>query len=297
MTRIVMRLLCGMWVALLCQTLQAGVLTLEDGISMGKLPLTPYVAQYDGHSPPNDIRAAAELSDAGFTPIGAASPVQIGRTGWFRFAIHNPSTRARQLIVDFDQSMYTRVEWHAVSSSATKYVLTGQDYAFGSRDVDYDFFAFRLDVPAGETLVVNFSLFSRYPTLFVPTLSDSDTFTANVAFYNRVLGGIMGMLYSVALFMLFYLFHERRSYLAQALCVLSLASMFSVLFVSGAIQRWLPDAPDFHWPDVVYLVIHGLQGASFVVALQLFYLSSGSLAWLRKPLWAVALAQAASVFQ
>lgn len=295
MTGIVARWWYGLCALLLCQCLHAEVLQLEDGLLESRLPMGSHISQYVGHDSPNDVRAAAELPDSDFSPVGAASPTRAMHTSWFRFAVHNPSTRVRSLVLDFDQALFNRVEWHAVSATSTKYVLTGQDYSDDSRDVDYDYFAFRVDVPAGETLVVNFSLYSLYATLFVPTLADSDAFIANITLYNRVLGAIMGMLYSVALFMLFYLFYDRGSRLAQGMFGFALMSMFSVLYVCGAVQRWLPDTTGFAWSDAAYVVIHSLQGLSFVVVVRLFYLVGGTLPWVDRLLQAVMVVQVGTI--
>lgn len=175
--------------------------------------------------------------------------------------------------MDFDQALFSRVEWYSHSGSKVHYVLTGQDYPFDSRDIDYDFFAFRMDIPPGETLTANFSIYTPYAALFVPKVVEEHQFLSAVTFYSRFQGAIMGMLYAIFFFMLLYMLRTRTVVLVQIMCAFSLCCMLSVVYISGAVQRMLPDS-SYPLRDAAYVLIHGLQGITFCGVLRVFYRSA-----------------------
>jgi signal transduction histidine kinase len=245
-------------------------LELSGEPASNRISLTPYIYEYVGNDVPNDARVAKALPESDYRPVGNASPLFPGAAKWFRFSIRNPTTEPRRLILDFDQALFNRIEWYSEAGTSMRHVLTGQSYPYATRDVDYDFFAFRLDIPAGETFTANFLIDTPHAVLFIPAVIESDRFFTHVTFFSRVTGAIMGMLYSVCLFMFFYLFVHGRSYLAQTMFCFAMSSMLSILYINGAIQRLLPDM-EYPVRDAAYVLIHAFQGITFGMVLRLFY--------------------------
>ncbi len=277
-----------MWLCLLLsQAASSAVLELDGTPLTDKQFIAPYVSHYKGENPPNDARAASEVPDKDFVPVGTSSPMRPLATEWFRFSIHNASSSPRSLVLDFDQALYSRLEWYAASPSSAKYVLTGQDYAFASRDIDYDFYAFRIDIPPGETTTVNFVISTPYASMFIPYIIDSESFITEVSFFSRVMGAIIGMLYAAMFFMLIFLIAQSRSALAYAMFWFSFTCVLSVLYINGAIQRMFPDTT-YPWRDVAYVLIHGFQAISFAAVLQFFYVDKLQSRWISRLLLTLA---------
>ena len=267
------RILCSIFtvlLGLLAYPAAASTLVIHPDSQFRQLNAIPYISQYRGQPSLETIQQASTLPDAAFSPIGSASPLRLMETAWFRLVIQNDSLQHRTLILDLDQALLSRIEWRASSASSLKEILTGQSYPHASRDVDYDFFAFRLDIPAGETLTVNFSIRTPYAAIFVPKLTDSERFISGLTFSSRFAGAIMGMLYAIVFFLFLYILRIRKFGIEHAMFMFSFACLLSVLYVGGAIQRYLPDS-GFPLRDVAYIAIHGSQGMAFCMVLRGFY--------------------------
>jgi len=265
------RILCKSFIVLLMaiSPAMAGVFLLDEN-SVSQLYLTPYISHYQGSAPLPDSDAASALPDSEFTPVGSASPVRLREEMWFRLKVQNNSAQHRSLVLDFDQALFSHIVWDARTDTSRKFIVTGQSYPYASRDIDYDYFAFRLDIPQGETLTINFSIRTPFAVLFVPKLYDSDKFISSITFTNRLSGAVMGMLYSVVFFLFIYIVQRRKETQMHLMFGFSFACMLSVLYVNGAIQRALPEV-DFPLRDIVYVLIHGFQGMMFCLILRIFY--------------------------
>jgi signal transduction histidine kinase len=233
----------------------------------------PYIERYVGTTTPHDMNEVQAIPDSAFFPVGTASPLGIREASWFRFSVRNNSSRPRSFVLDFDQSLYGKLEWLARSATTSKHVLTGQNYPFFSRDINYDYFAFQMDIPPGETLTVNFSAYTTYASLFVPKLSDSERFLNGATFSGRFTGGVMGMLYSICFFLFLYVLRLRALSQAHIMLAFSFMCLLSVMYINGAVQRLLPDTV-YPWRDAAYILIHGLQGMAFGGVLRSFYQSA-----------------------
>ena len=255
-----------------------------------RLNASPYITTYTGNQPIDTIEQASQLPDSAFTVVGAVSPLRFMKTSWFRLSIKNNSSKPRSLVLDLDQALLSRVEWRSVSGAVVKEFLTGQDYPFASRDINYDLFAFTLDIPPGETLTANFSIYTKYNALFVPKITDSERFVSQLTFISRFIGAIMGMLYSVCFFLFLYIARVRKLGVEHAMFVFSLASLMSALYVAGGIQRMLPDTI-FPLRDVAYIVIHAAQNIAFCMMLRGVYQTSRYYKVMDKSLWLMIAAQ------
>lgn len=260
-------------------SLQAGTLVLNDSSTVEKLYLAPYMDRYTGESLPADMDVARALPDSTYVPVGSGSPLQPMATNWFRFSIRNESSRPRSLILDFDQGLICQLEWHTQTADVARYVLTGQDYPYATRDVDYNHFAFHLDIPPGATLVGNFRIYTAYSSLLVPQLSDSDKYFRVIMKSNRFTGAIIGMLLVMTAFLLLYVIRMPRSGEVNVMLGFSLFSLLSVFYISGIIQHWIPDSA-LQWRDLAYTVIHCLHGAFFAMVLRHFYQTAIHFRWL-----------------
>lgn len=266
-----------LWLLML-QGVSAATLELNNEPLPSGFYLAPYVDRYVGNDVPGDIRNAETLPSSDYAPIGKASPLRPLETSWFRFSVHNNTASHRSLVLDFDQALFSRVEWHGKSGFSTHYVLTGQDYPFSSRDLDYNFFAFRMDLPPGETLTVNFSIYTIHAALFVPKVVEADHFLDAVTFDSHFQGAVMGMLYALFFFMLLYMLRVRTLGVLYWMCGFTFCSMLSVLYISGVVQRMLPDS-SYPLRDAAYVLIHGLQGIAFCGVLRGFYQSARYHPW------------------
>jgi signal transduction histidine kinase len=246
-------------------------LVVDTGSQFLHQNMAPYISVYSGSDPPADSRAASALPDTDFAPVGDASPLRLQKTLWFRFTVRNESGHPRALILDLDQALLNHIEWLAKSETTTKTVITGQGYPYASRDIDYDFFAFHLDIPAGETMTVNFSTYTPFATLFVPKLTDSEKFISALTISARFSGAVMGMLHAVCFFLFLYVLRLRTYGIAHALFVFCFSCLLSVLYISGIVQRYLPDNDAIPYRDMAYVLIHGMQGFAFAAVLRGLY--------------------------
>ncbi len=259
-------------------SLQAGTLILNDASAVEKLYLAPYIDRYTGEQLPADMAAASALPDSAYVPVGSASPLQPMATNWFRYSIRNDSSRPRSLILDFDQGLICQLEWQTQTGSVARYVLTGQDYPYATRDVDYNHFAFHLDIPPGATLVGNFRIYTAYSSLLVPQLSDSDRYFRVIMKNNRFTGAIIGILLVMTAFLLLYVVRMPRSSEVNVMLGFSFFSLLSIFYISGIIQRWIPDTA-LQWRDLSYSIIHCIQGAFFSMVLRHFYQTAREYPW------------------
>ena len=213
----------------------ANPLVIEADSQFLKQNIVPYISIYTGSHPPADSRAASQLPDTDFTPVGDMSPLRLRETLWFRFSVRNTSSQLRSFIFDLDQSMLGYIDWLANSETTTKTVITGQGYPYASRDIDYDYFAFRLDIPAGETLTVNFSTYTPFAALFLPKLTDSEKFINSLTMTARFSGAVMGMLYAICFFLFLYILRVRTLGMAHTMFAFCISSFVSVLYISGIV--------------------------------------------------------------
>lgn len=258
---------------LLARPVLASTLIIDSDSEFKQLRLAPYISQYNGDHAPENAQAASTLPDSDFSPIGAASPLRLLETCWFRFSIQNNTSQRRSLILDLDQALLNRIEWRSSDGKTVKELVTGQNYPIASRDIDYDFFAFRLDVPAGETLTVNFSIYTPHTALFVPTLTDNEKFISQITLSSRFSGSVMGMLYAICFFLFLYILRIKKIGIEHTMFIFSLSCFISVLYIAGIIQRYIPDN-EVQLRDVAYIVIHGLQNITFCMLLRGFYQTS-----------------------
>ncbi|MEZ5539920.1 MAG: sensor histidine kinase [Pseudomonadales bacterium] len=236
-----------------------------------RLSLLPYTSTFIGTSAPTAIAQAAQLPDTDFKPLGHSTPYLAAKKQWFRFSIQNTSLVQRSFVLNLEQSMLSEVELQAsINGVAVKHVLTGQNYPYGSRDIDYDFFAFRLDVPAGKTMVVNLSIDTPFAALFIPSLVSADQFAKQVTFDGRFTGAIMGMLYAMEFFLLIYILYVRKFGLEFLMWLFAATSMLSAMNMAGMVQRYIPDAHSV-WRDMAFFWIHALQGMAFAMLLCGYY--------------------------
>lgn len=266
----------GMLLALLVLSVPLSAMALNPVVitqnsEIKALQLLPYIVQYKGETVPNNIQQASKLPDADYVPLGKTNPIRPLQTQWFRFAIRNDSTSARELVMDLSQALFKRIDLQtSVNGVAVKYVQTGQSYPRSTRDIAYDFFAFRLDVPAGKTLVVDFLISTPYAVLFMPTLMDEQAFVSHSNFNSAFFGGIIGVQFSICFFLTIYAIRARRIGVEAYMWLFSVLCYLSMNFLSGAIQRaFLADRPDL--VDIVYLCIHILQPMVFVLVLRSLY--------------------------
>lgn len=255
---------------LLANVSHAAPLVIDDSAVLDRLPIAPQIEIYTGEHLPSGALAAAEFPDADYTPVGTASPLELMQTQWFRFSIHNASSRTRSLVFDFDQALYSRIDWYSRVGTDFRAFVTGQNYPYASRDLYYNYFAFHLDIPPGETAVINFSIYTPFVASFVPILSDSEKFTEHLAQIWQFSGSVIGMLYAVALFLLIYIVRVPGQGAARAMLGQVIFSILSVLYLGGIFQRWLPDA-DALWRNIAYILIHGGQGICYTLAVRSFF--------------------------
>lgn len=233
--------------------------------------IKPYVGKFVGAQPPANVQQAAQLPDADYEPVGKGAPYLAAKTHWFRFYLHNDSQVARSFVLNLDQALLNEVALQAsVNGAVVKQVLTGQPYPRTSRDIDYDFFAFRLDVPAGATLKVDFSISTDFAAIFIPSLVSVDKFSRQITFDGRFVGGVTGMLYSLVFFLFIYVLYVRRLGVEFAMWFFALMSLGSAMYMSGIFQRLIPDAYG-EWRNIIYLFIHAPQGIAFAWLLCSYY--------------------------
>lgn len=267
----------------------ANPLVIDDGVVLNHLPIAGQIQTYTGDLLPDSALAASRLPDSAYVAVGAASPLRLMQTQWFRFSVRNDSSVPRSLVLDFDQALYSRIEWRASTGSTIKEFVTGQSYPYASRDLHYNYFAFNLEIPPGQILTVNFSIYTPYGALFVPVLSDSEEFTRDLPSLWQFSGSVFGMLYSVALCLLVYIVRIPRLGVATALLGQVVFSMLSVLYLTGVVQRWFPDT-GIPWRDIAYVVIHCGQGVCYTLAVISFFQSPVNYPYLNKILTALLLA-------
>ena len=258
---------------LLARPVFASTLIIDTDSEFKQLRLAPYISQYNGSHAPENAQVASTLPDSDFSPIGAASPLRLLETCWFRLSIQNNTSQHRSLILDLDQALLDRIEWRSSDGKAVKELVTGQNYPIASRDIDYDFFAFHLDVPAGETLTVNFSIYTPHTALFVPTLTDNEKFISQITLSSRFSGSVMGMLYAICFFLFLYILRIKKIGIEHTMFVFSLTCFISVLYIAGIIQRYIPDNA-IPLRNMMYIVIHGMQAITFCMLLRGFYQTS-----------------------
>lgn len=226
---------------------------------------------YVGTNTPLDLTQAAQLPDSVFASIEKTNPVRPLRTTWFRFSVRNDDVVARSLVFDLNQLLFNQVDLQAsIGEKVVKVVRTGLEKPRDSWDLDHYYFAFHLDVPAGETLTVNMAINSSFAVLFMPTLVDEKSFVREATFSGRFVGGILGMLYAAIFFWVIYILYTRK--IGQELIILlfALCSYFSVMYLAGVVSReMLDDYPQ--WNNSAYLLIHGIQGIVFVFMLRQLY--------------------------
>lgn len=248
------------------------VATVDSGTGvMKRLSLVPYISEYVGEQTPDDIQQAAQLPSTAFEPVERGAPYLAAKKQWFRFFIHNNSNVARSLVLNLDQSLLQEVALQAsVKDKVVKTVLTGQRYPYASRDLNYDFFAFRLDVPAGETMKVDFSIQTYFAAIFIPSLVSEDKFLQQITFDGRFAGSVMGMLYSIVFFLFIYVLYVRRFGIEFAMWLFAVMSLCSAMYMAGIFQRSIPDAYS-EWRDIIYVWIEGLHGIAFAWLLCSYY--------------------------
>lgn len=233
--------------------------------------IKPFVGQYVGQQQPANAQQAAQLPNSAFELVGKGAPYLAAKTHWFRFYLHNDSHVARSFVLNLDQALFNEVVLQAsVNGVVVKQVVTGQDYPLASRDIDYDFFAFRLDVPAGETLKVDFSIKTYFAAIFIPSLVSADKFSRQIAFDGRFVGGVMGMLYALVFFLCVYVLYVRKLGVECAMWLFALTSLGSAMYMAGIFQRLIPDAYG-DWRNIIYLFIHAPQGMAFAWLLCSYY--------------------------
>lgn len=236
--------------------------------------LRPHITRYAGSLSIDSVQQAATLPDAEYDALTDASPLLPFSTQWLRFSIRNDSNISRSFIFSLDQTLFSKIDLQAsIQGTVVKQALTGQDYPYASRDLKYDYYAFQLDVPAGESLQVNFSLMTKFSALFIPVLADANLFPQQVVAAGRFTGTIVGIIYSVVLFLLIYMLRVRRMGLEFQMWVFSVTNLLSVLYIAGVVQRFIPDAY-LEWKNIAFILIHGVQGFSFVQVLRGCYRTS-----------------------
>ncbi len=236
-----------------------------------RLSLIPFTSRFTGSTEPTDIAHAAQLPNSDFTPLKRGTPYLAAKKQWFRFSIRNSSHEDRSFVFNLDQSMLNEVALIAsINGTVVKKVLTGQTYPYASRDIDFDYFAFRLDVPAGKTMVVNLSIATPFAALFIPSLTSVDQFAKQVTFDGRFTGAVMGMLYAMEFFLLIYIFYIRRIGVEFFMWLFAAMSMLSAMDMAGIIQRYIPDAHGA-WRDTVFILIHATQGLAFSLLICGYY--------------------------
>lgn len=282
--------LLGALLLLLAGRAAASGLVIADDVPLERMRIGPEVLVYTGDQQPGDIHAASLLPDEAFARVGSKSPMQLMQTSWYRYSIHNATTKPRSFVLDFDQALYNRIEWLARNGSASRELVTGQSYPYDSRDIHYNYFAFRLDVPPGETVKVDFSIYTPFAASFVPLLSDSEKFTEHLPQVWQFSGSVVGMLYAVALFLLIYIVRMPKLGAAHAMLGQIFFSTLSVLYLGGIVQRWLPDLAN--WRYVTYVLIHAGQGVCYCLAVRSFFQAPTNYPWLGRALLALAAAAA-----
>ncbi|MEZ5436171.1 MAG: ATP-binding protein [Pseudomonadales bacterium] len=281
-----------MWLSLLilASTARAAAVTpviVGQSEQFKSLPLRPYILHYAGSSHFQSVQQAATTSNSEYAVLTKASPLLPLSEQWFRFFIRNNSNAKRSFVFNLDQTLFSKIDLQAAANGVVvKRVLTGQDYPYSSRDLKYDYYAFQLDVPAGETLQVDFSLATKFSALFIPELIDEEWFLHRATASGRFTGAITGIIYSVILFMPIYMLRMRRMGVEFQMWLFAVANFMSVLYIAGVVQRIIPDAY-LEWRNISFLVIHGLQGFLFTQVLRSCYRTSVKYPALDRVLWIV----------
>ncbi len=289
MKKIMCLLVCFLSLSLSAATQASNVKTVVVGEEdhFQQLSLRPYILHYVGSASISDASQASEISSNAYSTLTSASPLLPMSVQWFRFSIHNDSNIKRAFVFNLDQSLFSKINFQTTMDGvAVKTVLTGQDYPYTSRDLKYDFYAFQLEVPAGKTLQVDFSLATRFSALFIPVLVDADLFPQQAAMTGRFTGTITGIIYSVVLFLLIYMLRTHRMGLEFQMWAFAVMNFMSVLYIAGVIQRVIPDAY-LAWRNISFLFIHGLQGFFFTQVLRGYCHTRIKFPVLDKSLWVV----------
>lgn len=230
---------------------------------MQRYLIKSFVGQHIGQQQLADTEQAARLSNAEFEMVGKGAPYLAAKTHWFRFYLRNDSNAARSFVLNLDQSLIDKIQLQAsIQDVVVKRVVTGQGYPRSSRDIDYDFFAFRLDVPAGATIKVDFSVTTSFAAIFIPSLVSADKFAQQITFDGRFVGGVMGMLYALIFFLIIYTVAARKFGLEALMLFFAVSSLGSAMYMAGIFQRFIPDAYG-EWRNIIYLFIHAPQGIAF----------------------------------
>lgn len=259
----------AIFLVLLLHPAVAGTLVLEENTVVNKLYMMPYIDEYRGATALQGMQAVRENNDS-YVHIGRSSPVGFMEHNWLRFSVRNNSSRSRSLVLDFEQALFSRIEWDARSESTAKYVLTGQNYPYATRDIDYAFFAFQLDIPPGETMTVNFAITTPYATLFLPHLSDSGKFAGNAMRAGRIMGSVVGMLLAACIVLSIYVARIRKFGLIHIMLGFSICCLLSAIYINGGLQRVVPGHLSVS-ADIAYLLIHCMQGFFFCALMRGFY--------------------------
>lgn len=269
-------------------TLQAATVdpvVVSESTQFQHLSLRPYITHYVGSMTSDSVQQMAHVSDAEYEALTSASPLLPFSTQWFRFSVRNDSNVSRTFIFNLDQTLFSQINLQAgIEGVAVKQVLTGQNYPYASRDLKYDYYAFELEIPAGKTMQVDFSLATQFSALFIPVLVDLDLFPQQVVSTGRFTGAVVGIIYSVVLFLLIYMLRVRRVGLEFQMWVFAVTNLLSVLYIAGVVQRVIPDVY-LEWRNISFLLIHGVQGFSFVQVLRGCYQTSVKFPVFDKLLW------------
>lgn len=270
MTSKIARVACVLWLWCLAAVVSASTLVIHEGDAFNRLSLRSHIMAFQGGSAPGDVEAASQLPDADFALLQGPA-LGLMETRWFRFRVHNSSAQTRHLVFDFDQALYSRLAWRSQVGADVRQFLTGQDFPASSRDIQYNYLAFRIDVPPGETLTADFSIYTPFAALFAPVLSDSESFARRLAGVWQFPGAVVGMLYSVILFLLIYIVRVPKPGAAYPMLAQVFFSLLSVLYLTGTLQAWLPGESAIEWRDILYLLIHGPQGLGYSFAVRSFF--------------------------
>lgn len=181
-----------------------------------------------------------------FKLVTRESIIASGKPIWYTFRVINDEDRPREVILNFQEFLFDEIKLIYQNQAGRHEYITGMNYPYTTRAIDYRMQAFPLKLDANSEHVVYVRLMSSHIPMVSPVIGAPLAVAQMAAKYVNLNIFCIGICAGIFLFMLIFIPLSMNNRDGYVYCVFLFTVTLIMIYMGGYLYSWIPNSPELH---------------------------------------------------
>lgn len=216
----------------------------EEQIALNIIPSLYYMIEEASPITIDDIIEQGPILP--FELVDRESIIASGKPIWYTFRVINDKSQPKEIILNFQEFLFDEIKVIYQNQAGRHEYISGMNYPYHSRAIDYRMQAFPLTLDANSEHVVYIRLISSHIPMVSPVIGAPLAVAQMAAKYVNINIFCIGICAGIFLFMLIFIPLSMNNRDGYVYCIFLFTVTLIMIYMGGYLYSWIPNSPELH---------------------------------------------------